>query len=804
MNPLSPFTYYLRHKRSTLLILALISLMTLGVSAMVRLMDSLWEEMYNAERYLTRLSLVSAVGPSLDPGVVSQIRTHPDVAQVIQEKSLDIALPQLLNSSHLFGVSEANMQVLMDACRLRLREGRLLRPRTNEMVVSEEIANAMGIQIGDQIDRSIGESWSGDNFYEDIPVPLELVGILEGTGPEPHIRLGFVSYEYVANHEQFGAPWTHALIVIAQEGRKDAVDEFLESEISSSSTDIMTHDRLSERLARLSGTFHLILSVVDLVVAAVIALVVGITNQIAQTRRLREFGLLNAVGYSKNRLFCRFTLETAGIAGFGWGVGLGLSWLLFALLKANFYAPKGMDLSLASLTPIWFSIPIPLAAMAFVALSTMRTFARLDAVAIVERCELSTEVHKQQKVARRSLVKPLSSCTFYLRHRRRGLALALAMGLTILGVSFPAFLFAPVGDAMKPFAEPLRRMGVVVPRMGSAVDPGLAVQIRANPDVARVIAAFELPLRVQIPPVGWQASVYGVTEDDMRTLIDLHKMQVKEGRLPRPHTNEIAISQAVALNRDLRVGDTVGQPNNRERRELPTDMVIVGILQCHSLQLHSEQAGQAFFHPSQRPEKQDLWIGFASYEFLSSHELYDSWPVNLLVIPAEGRKAELDTWLRENVHSDLVEAHTFEWMLSNHRNLTLVLLLSFGIVEGIIAVVAAIALAVLSYTVFVQRREEFGILHAMGHSRWWLVSRTARETVSVVTVAWLIGALICGIGLLYVRTNVYAPKGLALNLLNPAPWLFTLPIPLAVIATSTGLVTWMLSRLDPVSIIERR
>jgi putative ABC transport system permease protein/lipoprotein-releasing system permease protein len=800
MNPLSPFTYYLRHKRSTLLILALISLMTLGVGAMVRLIDSLWEEMYNAERYLTRLSLVSAVGPSLDPGVVLQIRTHPDVAQVIQEKSLDIELPQLLNSSRLFGVSEANIQVLMDACGLRLKKGRLLRPRTNEMVLSEEIANAMGIQIGDQIDRSIGESWTGDNFYEDIPVPLELVGILEGTGPELHIRLGFVSYEYVASHEQFKAPWTHALVVIAQEGRKDAVDEFLESEIASSRTYVMTHRRLSERLASLSGTFHLILGLVDLVVAAVIALVVGMINQIAQTKRLKEFGLLNAVGYSKNRLFCRFTLETAGIAVFGWGVGLGLSWLLFALLKANFYAPKGMDLSLANLTPIWFSIPVPLAATAFVALSTIRTFARLDAVAIVERCELSIEVNKQQKAARRSLKKPLSSFAFYLRHRRRGLALALTMGLTILGVSFPAFLFAPMGDAMRPFADPLRQMGVVVPRMGSTVDPGLAAQIRANPDVARVIAAFELPLRVQIPPLGWQASVYGVTEDDMQTLIDLHKMQVKEGRLPRPHTNEIAISEAVALNRDLRVGDTVGQPNNRDRRELPTDMVIVGILQCHSLQLHSEQAGR----PSQRPEKQDLWIGFASYEFLSSHELYDFWPVNLLVIPAEGRKAELDTWLRENVHSDLAEAHTFEWMLDIYRKLTLVLLLLFGTIEGIIAVVAAIALAVLSYTFFLQRREEFGILHAMGHSRWWLVLRTAKEMVSVVTVAWLMDALFCGIGLLYMRINVYAPKGLALNLLNPGPWLFTLPIPLTVIATSAGLVTWMLSRLDPVSVIERR
>ena len=188
MNPLSPVTYYRRHVKSALLFLAFISLMTLGVGVMVRMVDSIWEELYNAQRYVTRLSLVSAASSTLEAGVVAQIRAHPDVAQVIQEKSLDMGIPQLVNSFHLFGVSEADTQALMDVCGLRLREGRLPRPRTNEMALSEEIALAMGIQIGDQIDRSIGENWSGDNFYEAIPVPLKLVGILEGTGPEPHIR----------------------------------------------------------------------------------------------------------------------------------------------------------------------------------------------------------------------------------------------------------------------------------------------------------------------------------------------------------------------------------------------------------------------------------------------------------------------------------------------------------------------------------------------------------------------------------------------------------------------------------------
>lgn len=50
----------------------------------------------------------------------------------------------------------------------------------------------------------------------------------------------------------------------------------------------------------------------------------------------------------------------------------------------------------------------------------------------------------------------------------------------------------------------------------------------------------------------------------------------------------------------------------------------------------------------------------------------------------------------------------------------------------------------------------------------------------------------------------YLLAGLRLNFLNPAPWLFTLPVPAAVFAVGAGTMAWLFSRLDPVAIIERR
>jgi hypothetical protein len=79
-----------------------------------------------------------------------------------------------------------------------------------------------------------------------------------------------------------------------------------------------------------------------------------------------------------------------------------------------------------------------------------------------------------------------------------------------------------------------------------------------------------------------------------------------------------------------------------------------------------------------------------------------------------------------------------------------------------------------------------------------------KETGSMVGIAWAVGAVLCGIGLLGMQSFVYGPRGLTLDFFSLVPWLLTVPLPLAVALASAGTIAWTLSRLDPVSIIERR
>jgi lipoprotein-releasing system permease protein len=782
MNPLSPLTYYRRHKRSALLQIALISLATVGLFILVGVLDTI--PLRANMSYLTKVSRVSPKRGVLDPATVSQIQAHPDVARTIPDNGLWISLPSLFgtDSQHLLGISLENVQYVMHHFGVRLKEGRMFEPRTNEIVLSEEVARALDLWIGSEIGRAVDQ-----DYYGSIPAPLVLVGILEGdpkVNPGPSVRVGFVSAEYLDSHELF-APRATSLLVVAKAGRKAAVDDFLEMTISSKYTEVETFAILVRAFKMARVGVYVIFGIVNSVVTIAVAFVIVVINRIAITKRLSEFGLLHALGCSKRDLIRRLTLETAAISGIGCLIGLGIALVIMLWLKNSIFYHLGMELNLLNLAPFCFVLPIPVIVVVLTLLSVRPIFARLDAVAIVERGKLSMEEQRGHRAAKRSSAKPLSALTFYQRYRRRGVLIIVSTALMVLGIALPVFLFSAMTSAMMPFIEYLQYISEISPTH-SEIDPGIVGQIKSHPAVAHTIPAIPLRMQMILPPGGGtDVNIYGVAEADLSVLLESFGVHVQEGRLPQPRSNEIVLSAAIAANRDLHLGDVIGgEPDNSDSLivdDLPTEMVVAGILS------------------PDRP-----WVGFASYEYLQGHELTSSRTPRLLLIPHEGQKPALDGWLEESVAATQAKVVTYAIEEREYREMTTSIVLAFAALESMIAAVAAIALATLNHIFFTQRREEFGILNAIGHSRRWLVLHTMKETGSVVGLAWVVGAMLCGIGLLVLQSLVYTPRGLTLDYFSPTPWLLTLPIPIAVLAATSGTVSRMLAKLDPISIIERR
>jgi ABC-type antimicrobial peptide transport system permease subunit len=233
------------------------------------------------------------------------------------------------------------------------------------------------------------------------------------------------------------------------------------------------------------------------------------------------------------------------------------------------------------------------------------------------------------------------------------------------------------------------------------------------------------------------------------------------------------------------VGDVIGgsaQPIYPHAPILPSELVVSGI-----------------FSPDA-----DSWLSFSSLEFFQAHP--DDWKndLSLIVVPQAGQRAALDKWLESQIAGEQRTVLTYSNQQAWWQAAADTLLFTISLMESIVAIVAALALAGLNYLFVAQRQAEFGALYALGFSRRQLIGRVARETLYTTGAAWLTAILGCAAILMYMQSALYGPAGQKLNFLNPVPWLYTLPVPIAVLAAVAATTAWILSRLDPVAIIERR
>ena len=778
--------------------MSLISLTTLVLYIMIAVVDS--TSLINAEvSYLKNVSMIFPVDGILEPGIVSRIQLNENTERIIPENGIGIRQPTwpITYRVQLLGIPEEDMAYLIAHYKMRLKVGRLPAARSNEFILAEEVARSIGLELGDRIDESLNQE-----IFSGMQEPMVLVGILEAdpdTVTGLNTRVGFASYEYFDSHELYTPGIDRGVLVVPKEGRQAALNQFLETEIfSSEHTLIGTYEREVQLWSADRAGLLLAFGFINMVVAFGAAIIVGVVNQINVTQRLTELGMLSALGQNKKDLIRKLSLETSLMAGLSWFIGIGLSLGILLWLKNGFYYHKGMELDLWNLNPLWFVFPVPLIVIFLSTISIIRVFSQFDPVSIVERGKLSTEAQFLQRNSKRLAGSGTGSVfTFYLRHRRRGITILVSTTLAILIITLPTFVAMATLDAMKPDITYLQYVSEVWPYRSNTLDPGIVAQIRSNSAVERVIPTRISTIEVTIPLgdiVG--VNIYGIQDDDLPFLMEKFGLLLVKGRLPQARTNELIVTQAVAANHGFEVGDTIVIPYRKHAYYSsldPVDMTIIGIMDSQPNQVGASTA-----------TNHTMWLGFASFEFMENYEEAFLQIEHLFIIPVNGRKGELDTWLEEIIASPQTSVTTYGAQISKfEEDMRFRTSLMTGI-EISVVVIAGIAMATMNIMSFTQRREEFGIMNALGRSRMWLIMRSVLETSSIAGMAWLIAASIYGLILLIFHFTLFAPKGIEINIFTPLPWLSTLPIPLTIIGVSAGMIAWTLRTLDPVATVERR
>jgi FtsX-like permease family protein len=277
-----------------------------------------------------------------------------------------------------------------------------------------------------------------------------------------------------------------------------------------------------------------------------------------------------------------------------------------------------------------------------------------------------------------------------------------------------------------------------------------------------------------------QFDLYGFDQPGMAQLLSLYGDTVVAGRLPKANASEIALSEEIARARQVWVGGKVGN-NINELDRLPDAFTVVGIIRG--------------------PTR----IGVIPLEYMTEHYLFERRYQGLVVVPQAGHEQAVHDELQRLIGDS--PFRLFDWgyikakidsLIANLDTINRFLIL-------LVTLVLALVVGLLNNLFFRQRMNEFGLLAAVGYSRWSLIMRVAWESLGVTLASWVLGVGLGVAVLSWFNLTFIVPHGLLMNVFD---WnvlaVHTLPIPLMVFLFGMGTVAWQLLRLDPITIIERR
>jgi len=277
-----------------------------------------------------------------------------------------------------------------------------------------------------------------------------------------------------------------------------------------------------------------------------------------------------------------------------------------------------------------------------------------------------------------------------------------------------------------------------------------------------------------------QFDLYGVDQPGMSQLLTLYGDRVVAGRLPRQNASEIAVSEEIARSRHVVVGGTLGN-NVDELDRLPDAFTVVGIISG--------------------PTR----LGVIPLDYMTQHYLFERRYQGLIVVPQSGHEQAVHGELQRLVGNQAFRLFDWPYIKAKIDSLIANLDAINRFLILLVTLVLSLVVGLLNNLFFRQRMNEFGLLAAVGYSRWGLIRRVALESFGVTLAAWLLGVGVAVGVLSWFNTIFMVPHGLLMNVFD---WnvlaLHTLPIPLMVFLFGMGTVGWQLLRLDPISIIERR
>jgi putative ABC transport system permease protein/lipoprotein-releasing system permease protein len=250
-------------------------------------------------------------------------------------------------------------------------EGRMPTPGEPEALVSEPLARNLGKRLGDNLlEPDIPEAFS--------PLPVKIVGVIHTSEWKAVIPL-----EY---HQNYHFPPIDSLLFFTQDPRDQRqFDLWVEEHLKGQNARVFTYAKLEEQADTMFNILYQILNVVIGLLVIVITIMMGMLINIHLSQRVQEFGLLQALGYTKKALLTRVLAETSVVVIGGWVIGIFVSWGLLEGVKKVLMDPRAFALDTTDRLAMVYTLPVPITIFIVILVTIGVKFKKFDPVGVVER-----------------------------------------------------------------------------------------------------------------------------------------------------------------------------------------------------------------------------------------------------------------------------------------------------------------------------------------------------------------------------------------------------------------------------------
>jgi len=373
------------------------------------------------------------------------------------------------------------------------------------------------------------------------------------------------------------------------------------------------------------------------------------------------------------------------------------------------------------------------------------------------------------------MIKPLSVWKYYKNNQRKVVAVFLVTFLCVFLQSvLLAFATAMINFQKATTLGLVSSLGIIATEQLSPENrQWLRQSLEQGQGVSQVI-----PSAIRI------TSLYGLNNayilflhsKDTEAVMNCLNLSLIDGQLPNPGSTDVALHWKIAANKGLKIGDHFSRKTSKTEL-LIGDCRLVGLLD-----------GTAA-------------IGIADFD-CPEQKLTESELVNV-IIPKKGQFLQVKNYIAQLIQeNDDLWFYNSDAEESFYRNETDSIVMILNIIYLVITGIVIICVSFLFYIYFYQRRSEFALLEALGHSRQTIIGKAFLEIAGINLLGFIAGILIAAVCEGALNHFILFDRGLSLALWDSSYAFKLLSTPLVITFTSLLPVWRLLKKVDPLSIIE--